>query len=271
MATATRAPGTTPAEDSLPARYESVRARIAEAAIRSGRRPEDVLLVAVTKYASIEDIRQLVGLGHVDLGESRVQVLVQHAALIEESLERHRALPSAARSGLPDQVRWHMIGHLQRNKVRKVLGLARLIHSVDSLRLAEELQQVAAHRSPDDPQEILLQVNVAGERQKFGIAPAAVQHLIDQIDTMFSLRVRGMMCMAPIGEDPEAARPVFTRAKELFDEIQRQGVAERFDILSMGMTSDFEVAVECGANMVRVGSAIFGAPSEGDSPDEPGE
>ncbi|MHC5113061.1 MAG: YggS family pyridoxal phosphate-dependent enzyme [Planctomycetota bacterium] len=266
MPTATEHRKSMPADDTLKARYESVRERIDAAASRSGRSGDDVILVAVTKYASIDQIRQLIGLGHMDLGESRAQVLVQHAAQVEEILERRRELPSTRQKGLPKQVRWHMVGHLQRNKVRKVLDIVRLVHSVDSLRLAEEIQQVAAARK-DEPVEVLIQVNVAGERQKHGIAPAATRHLIEQIDTMFNVRVRGLMCMAPEAEDPaeapEVARPVFSRCCELFEDIRREGiVGERFNILSMGMTSDFEVAVECGANVVRVGSAIFGVRDE---------
>lgn len=259
MPTATQEANPTFGEDSVRNRYMEVRERIAAAAARNGRRAEDVLLVAVTKYASIDQIRELLSLGHIDLGESRVQVLSQHAAQVEDYLARARTLPSAARSGLPKDVRWHMIGHLQRNKVRKLLGTVRLIHSVDSLRLAEEIQAVAGSRV-EEAVEVLIQVNVSTERQKYGIAPAATRHLIDQIDTMFNLKVRGLMCMAPASEDPETSRPVFDRCRELFEDIQRSGIAgDRFDILSMGMSDDFEVAIECGANMVRVGSAIFGS------------
>jgi pyridoxal phosphate enzyme (YggS family) len=221
-----------PREESLKSRYEAVRARIDAAAARGGRRGEDVVLVAVTKFASIEQIRELIALGHVDLGESRAQILAQHAAQVEEFLQRHRELP---------------------------MPLARLIHSVDSLRLAEEIQTAASRL--DEPVEVLVQVNVAGERSKHGIAPAAAKHLIEQIDTMLNIRVRGLMCMAPIVEEPAETRPVFTRAGELFEDIKKLGiVGDRFDILSMGMSADYEVAVECGANIVRVGSAIFGEP-----------
>ncbi len=249
-------------ENSVRARYERVRARIADAAVRGGQAPDSVILVAVTKYAAIDQIRELVSLGHLDFGESRVQTLVQHAAQVDEFLQRHRELPSARRAAAaewPEHVRWHMIGHLQRNKVRKVVSLARLIHSVDSLRLAEELQPAAAARLPE-PAEVLIQVNITGEKQKSGVAPAAARHLIEQVDTMFNLRVRGLMCMAAPSDDGEAVRPVFERARELFDDIRRQGVVrDHFNILSMGMSSDFEVALECGANVVRIGAAIFAA------------
>ncbi len=263
MVTAARDRQTTPSGDSLHARYDDVRRRIEAAAARSGRRSEDILLIAVTKNASIDQIRQLISLGHVDLGENRAQGLVQHAAQVTEFLQRHRELPSTRRGKVPEQVRWHMIGHLQRNKVRKIIELARLVHSVDSLRLAEEIQTIAAARLTR-PVEVLMQVNVSGEKQKYGVAPAATRHLLEQIDTMYNVRVRGLMCMAPDTPDTGDAavvRDVFGRAQELFDDIRRSGTAsERFNILSMGMTSDFETAIECGANVVRVGTAIFGEP-----------
>jgi pyridoxal phosphate enzyme (YggS family) len=243
------------AGDSVADRYADVRRRIDAALARSGRAGDPVILVAVMMYVSIDQIRELLRLGHADLGENRVQVLEQHAAQAEEYLSRVRQLPSAAGGEVPDRVRWHMIGHLQRNKVRKVLDRVRLVHSVDSLRLAEEIQSAAATRG-DDPVEVLVQVNVAGEAQKYGVAPPAVRHLIDQIDTMFHVRVRGLMCMAPYSDDPETSRPVFERCREMFEDI-RVG-REGFDLLSMGMSGDFEVGVECGSNVVRVGSAIFG-------------
>jgi len=260
----------------LKARYELVKQRIAAAAKRTRRTPESIVTVAVTKYAAIEQVRELLELGHADFGENMVQNLVQRAAQIDEFLQRHRQLGTRQSGTLPKQVRWHMIGHLQRNKVRKLIGLARLIHSVDSLRLAEEIQAAAARH--DEPTEVLIQVNVANEKSKFGIAPAATRHLIDQMDTMINIKVRGLMCMAPLADDPEASRQTFVRGRELFEEIRKSGAAgDKFDILSMGMSSDFEVAIDCGANMIRVGAAIFGerAPGSeadgGDDREEPAE
>jgi pyridoxal phosphate enzyme (YggS family) len=263
-ALATRQAGASGGRDSAPRelktlkeRYANVRQRIATAAKKVGRAPDSVMLVAVTKYAAIDQVRELIEHGHVDLAESQVQNLVQRAAQIDEFLQRHRQLGGPKAAHIPKQVRWHMIGHLQRNKVRKVLGLARLIHSVDSLRLAEEIQAMSAKL--DEPVEVLIQVNISGEKSKYGIAPAAAKHLIDQMDTMINIRVRGLMCMAPLAEDPETVRPVFQRGRELFEDVRRSGAAgDKFDILSMGMSSDFEVAIECGANLVRVGTAIFG-------------
>lgn len=267
-------PGPHPPEDPalLEARFRAVKERIAAAARRSGRRPESIVLVAVTKFAEPDQIRQLVRLGQRDFGENYVQTLLHHAATLDELGSRGATLPNArsAAAGTgavlgmpqppgapPDRVRWHMIGHLQRNKVKKVVETCRLIHTVDSLRLAEEIQIVAQKR--EQPVDVLVQVNCSGEEQKFGVPPPAALHLCEQIDTMVGVRVRGLMTMAAYGEDPEAARPAFRRCRELFVDIRRTGIAEgRFDILSMGMSGDFEVAIEEGANVVRVGSAIFG-------------
>jgi pyridoxal phosphate enzyme (YggS family) len=239
-------------------RYDDVRARVAAAAEKSGRKASDIVLVAVTKYASIEDIRELVSFGHVDLGENRVQQLVQRAAIIDEFNARR-----SERGLSVTPVRWHMIGTLQRNKVRQAVEVARLVHSVDSLRLAEEIQEYAEDRDDPRPEpvDVLVEVNVSGEKSKHGVAPAAARHLVDMIDTMIALRPRGLMCMAPNTGSVDDARRTFTRCKEIFDEIRAIGSGgERFDILSMGMSGDYEVAIECGANLVRVGSAIFGEP-----------
>lgn len=241
--------------------------RIAAAAAQAGRDPREIALVAVTKHASMDQVRELIGLGHVDLGENRVQQLVQRAAQVDELLSRRRQLPESAGAGdHPSQVRWHMVGRLQRNKVRKAVELSRLVHGVDSLRLAEEIQSVAVRR--EHPVEILVQVNVAGETAKGGVAPAAARHLVDQIDTMVNVKPRGLMCMAPLGEDGEpdldVARRTFDRCRELFDDIRAAGSGgERFDLLSMGMSGDYEIAIASGANVVRVGSSIFGDSATG--------
>jgi pyridoxal phosphate enzyme (YggS family) len=239
-------------------RYESVQQRIADAAIRSNRNPEDIHLVAVTKHASIDEVRQLLELEHTDFGESRVQHFVQLAAQVQEHLDRRSEIGELKQT---KPVRWHFIGHLQRNKCRKVLPLARIVHSLDSLRLAEEIQESAERKNLII--EVLVQVNVSAERNKSGVAPAAVTHILDQIDTMPNIVPRGMMCMAPMCEDPEESRSIFTRCQEIFEETKTSAkVNERFNILSMGMSNDFEIAVECGANIVRVGTALFGDHAE---------
>jgi PLP dependent protein len=263
--------------ETLKDKYTEVRQRIAEAAKRSGRRADSVVLIAVSKNAEPDQIRELVRLGHADFGENRVQQLIQRAALMDEWMARQRSMPGtqwqqptqpdlaaapAPAVGLPAQIRWHMIGHLQRNKARKAVELCRMIHSVDSLRLAEELQLIAIKR--EKPIEVLLQVNCSLESQKYGCAIAAAAHLVEQIETMIHVQVRGLMTMAAAGADVSDTRHTFHRCKELFDEIRESGVASpKFNILSMGMSGDYELAIAEGANMVRVGSALFGEPKPG--------
>lgn len=257
--------------EALEQRYASVRARIGAAAKRVGKREQDVMLVVVSKYAEPDQVRHLVRLGHRDFGENYVQNLIQRAAMADELMARGRTLPNARATadlqaavlgtagpgGGADKIRWHMIGHLQRNKVKKALEFCRLIHTVDSLRLAEEIQAIGVRR--EEPVEVLVQVNCSGEEQKEGCPPPAALHLCEQIDTMVGVRVRGLMTMAALGKGPEDARPAFSRCRDLFEEIEKTGIGEgKFNILSMGMSGDFEVAIEEGANVVRVGSAIFG-------------
>ncbi len=235
-------------------RYESVNERIASAANKAGRSASNIHLIAVTKHATVDEVRQLIDLGHSDFGENRLQHFTQLAVQIEEYVGRRKEL---GEPDLANSIRWHFIGHLQRNKCRRVLPLTRLIHTLDSLRLAEEIQEVAEKRN--QVIEVLLQTNISRERQKTGIAPAAVGYLLEQLATMPHIKPRGMMCMAPAGEDPEESRPIFTRCQELFEEMKLdKHSGDAFNILSMGMSNDFEIAIECGANIVRVGSALFG-------------
>ncbi len=262
-----------PATDlTLAQRYAAVKERVARAAQRSGRRPDDILLVAVTKFADPGDIRELIALGHRDFGENRVQNMVQRVAMVEEFLARSRTLSAVGGLSAPnlpsaDAVRWHMIGTLQRNKVKKIVDSSRIIHSVDNLRLAEEIHAVAVRR--ERPVEILLQVNCSGESQKGGIAPAAAIALAEQMETMVNVRLRGLMTMAALSDNPEDSRGAFIRLRELFEEMEKCSFADgRFNILSMGMSNDFEVAIEEGSNLVRVGTAIFGEREMADEPDE---
>ncbi len=260
------------ASQTLETRYNEVRNRVGEACASAGRTTTSVILVAVTKHAEIDDIRELIELGHRDFGENRVQQLIQRASVVKEwtdrmsLLERTRAQrtssegDSAALGGSfdPDKpVRWHMIGSLQRNKARKVVEFCRLIHSVDSLRLAEELQIIANKR--DKVIDVLVQVNCSGEEQKHGCPVPAAGVLAEQIDTMINVRVRGLMTMAAQTDNPEATHTTFRRCRELFEDIQSEGAGEgRFDLLSMGMSADYEIALQEGANIVRVGTSIFG-------------
>lgn len=259
------------APPTLRERYALVRDRVAEAARASGRRPDDVLVVAVSKYHDIDQVRALVDLGHRDFGESQAIQLVQRAAVVGEQMARRRQLsaldPAVGGGGLfagataqPDpapEIRWHMVGHLQRNKVKKCVGTTRLIHSVDSLRLVDEIHAVAFKK--DIEVELLVQVNTTNEPQKFGCAVAAARHLCEQIDSLVHLRVRGLMCMGPASQDLDGTAFAFERARELFDEIVPLKLCDgKFNILSMGMSGDYELAIRMGANMVRLGSAIFG-------------
>jgi pyridoxal phosphate enzyme (YggS family) len=274
---------TTPAQ--LRDAYRRINDTIARAAEVADRRADHIVLVAVTKTATPDQIRQLVEMGHRDLGENRVQQLIQRAAQLDEFLGRKRMLggresaPAAGRPGASgpsgaSPVRWHMIGHLQRNKARLVVPVVKLIHSVDTLRLAEELHEiggklpVAGRRSPQaepEPIEVLLQVNISGEESKSGVAVPAAIHVAEQIDTMVNLKLRGLMTMAPYSDNPEDARPVFARCRELFEEMKAARIGGReFNVLSMGMSGDYRVAIEEGANVVRIGRALFGEGEETD-------
>ncbi len=256
--------GVPPLRDAL----ASIHDRIADAAARSGRTADRVALIAVTKYATPDQIRQVVELGQADLGESRVQQLAQRVPQLAEFLSRKKTLSGAGSKPdeqTPDVVRWHMVGQLQRNKVKQCVPHVDLIHSVDSLRLAEELHNYGA--KTDTVIDILIQVNATGGPGgpgKGGVAAPAVVHLLEQVDTMLHVRPRGLMTMAPFpaegaAPDPEAARPVFARAAEIFADCQSSEFAgDDFNLLSMGMSDDFEVAIEEGANVIRLGRALFG-------------
>lgn len=222
----------------IAANIARIRARIAEAAARSGRRPDGVLLVAVTKSVGPEVIRDAVAAGLRVFGENRVQ----------EAREKIPLVPG---------VSWHLVGSLQRNKVKEALRLFHLIHSVDSLPLAEEISQRALLADANHSAEILIQVNVSAEPQKHGVSPDGTADLVAHVLRLPGARVRGLMGIAPRVEEPGLARPFFARLRETRDRVNAlvpgAGLAE----LSMGMTDDFEVAIEEGATMVRIGRALF--------------
>ncbi len=209
--------------------------RIAEAAIRSGRDPGAVRLIAVTKTVGLETVRRAAALGIEDFGENRVQ----------DAAEKVAAMPG---------LRWHFIGHLQSNKVKEVLPAYALIHSLDRLSLAEALQDQA--KKVRSPAEVLIQVNVSGEQSKFGLAPGELPVFLEKIAAFDQVKVKGLMTMAPYLEDPEETRSYFRQLRLLRDANQKVGLS--LPELSMGMTNDFLVAVEEGATMVRIGSALFG-------------
>ncbi len=222
-----------------------IRQDIADACARAGRRPEDVTIVAVTKSVGADRIKVLPELGLTELAESRVQQLCQRA----EELTGHFQKVGAA-------VRWHMVGHLQRNKVKQVLEHAKVIHSVDSLRLAEEIN--VQGQKEGLVTDVLLQVNCSREEQKFGCAMGAAMHLAELMCTLRNIRLVGLMTMAAQGPDAEAARPAFVRLRELFEEMRHAAIGgEAMRHLSMGMSQDYSVAVEEGATLLRIGTALF--------------
>ena len=217
---------------------------------RFGRNPGEVKLVVVTKSATIDTIKEVINLGYVDLGENRVQQLKKVSTQID-FLHKSNGNPS-----LLERVNWHMIGHLQRNKVRVILPIVSLIHSVDTLRLAEEINTSAAKLNLYP--KILLQVNTSNEPQKFGVPVGAATHLAEQIETLPNLQLIGLMTMAPLTHNKDVIRACFVRTRELFIEIRGEKiVGPHFTELSMGMSSDYQIALEEGATILRIGSAIF--------------
>ena len=238
-------------------KLSEVRDRIAAACKKANREPNEVTLIAVTKNAAPEQIREILQLGVGDLGESRVQVLTQRAAQINEFFQRQQTRTDAP---MPPRLRWHMIGHLQRNKVKPVLSIVDLIHSVDSLRLAEEIDAQAAKMGRKV--SVMLQVNASEEESKHGVAVGASVHLAEQMDSMPNLQLIGLMTMAPLEGGADAARRCFARTREIFEELKWHKIGGNFlRHLSMGMSNDYEAAIIEGATMVRIGSALFGGQS----------
>ncbi len=216
-----------------------VRQRIHQACQRSGRDPSSVTLVCVTKGVSLEAIRQVVDVGITDVGENRIQ-------------EARTKIPALARAG----VRWHLIGHLQRNKAKDAVELFDMIHSVDSMALAKELECQAAKRARS--MDVLIQVNVSGETTKFGCRIQESPELARTVSQLGHLRLRGLMTIPPLSDDPEQTRPYFRQLRQLRDALALTLSLEPPALsLSMGMSSDFEVAIEEGADFVRIGTAIF--------------
>ncbi len=225
-------------EDTLKRNLAEVEARIADACRRAGRSRAEVTLVAVTKYADVEACRVLHGLGVSDLGESRPQELWRKAA----------AIPHA---------RWHLVGHLQRNKIDRTLPVVQLVHSVDSLRLLDALEAEAGKQGRKI--EVLLEFNLSGEGAKHGFfAAPGISELAAVLDRLRHVRIRGLMTMAALSKDPEDVRPTFAALRDLRDRLEPM-LREDYDVrhLSMGMTNDFEIAIEEGATLVRIGTALF--------------
>jgi pyridoxal phosphate enzyme (YggS family) len=232
-------------------RIRRVEGTIAEACARAHREPGDIRLVVVTKSAEIEQIEEVIHLGYTHLGENRVQQLKKVAAQVAEYAQQHPEDPA-----FQQEIHWHMVGHLQRNKVRHILPMVSLIHSVDTLRLAEEINSSAARMNLTP--RVLLQVNTSNEPQKYGVPIGAATHLAEQIETLPHLKLIGLMTMAPLTRNTEVIRGCFARAHELFCEMRGEKiVGTQFTELSMGMSSDYEIAIEEGATILRIGSAIF--------------
>jgi hypothetical protein len=228
-------------ESDLVQRLADVRGRIARAAARAGRRPEEVRLIAVSKTHSVDDVRAAASAGQLDFGENRVQ----------EALQKIAAAPD-----LP--VRWHLIGHLQSNKARKAAVPFAWIHSIDRLEILEAVDRAAADAGTSP--EVLVQVDLAGEPTKHGAALDVVRGVVERATRCRAVRLAGLMLLPPWLDDPEAVRPYFRSLRDLRDRLVSGGVpASMLGELSMGMSHDFEVAIEEGATMVRVGTAIFGA------------
>lgn len=231
-------------------KIKRIKDTINSACARAARDPGEIKLVIVTKSADFESIKEVIGLGLTDLGENRVQQLKKVSANIAEYLEKNK------KPDIPKKVNWHMIGHLQRNKVQHVLPIASLIHSVDTLRLAEEINASAAKFKLCP--KILLQVNSSQEPQKYGVPVGAAIHLADQFQTLSNLKLVGLMAMAPLTHNKDVIRACFARTKELFDEMKGEAATgPHFTELSMGMSSDYEIAIEEGSTILRIGSAIF--------------
>lgn len=219
---------------------ETVRQNIADACKRTGRLPQEVTLIAVSKTKPVEMLEEVYLTGMREFGENYVQELVDKIQV------------------LPKDIHWHMIGHLQRNKVKYIVGNTAMIHSVDSLRLAEEISKESTKKNVQS--DILIEVNVAGEENKFGFTPENVMTEISKMAVLPNLRIRGLMTSAPFVENAEENRKYFRQLKQLLVDINAKNIDNiSMDVLSMGMTNDYIVAVEEGATMVRVGTAIFGA------------
>ena len=216
-----------------------IKEKIKKATLKVNRYPEEIKLVAVTKTATIEQIKEAISAGVKIIGENKVQ----------EAKEKYQILSA--------DIEWHLVGHLQTNKVKYAIEIFDCIHSVDSIKLAEEIDKRSLQFGKTT--NVLVEVNVSGEESKYGIKPEEVEPFLKEISEFSRIRVRGLMTIAPIAEDKEEVRPYFRKLRELSEEIKSKNLKNvKMDYLSMGMTEDFEVAIEESANMVRIGRGIFG-------------
>jgi pyridoxal phosphate enzyme (YggS family) len=218
---------------------ETINKKIKEAALKVNRDPQEIKLVAVTKTATLEQIKEAINEGVKIIGENKVQ----------EATEKYQVLTT--------EVKWHLIGHLQTNKVKYAVEIFDLIHSVDSIKLAKEIDKRSVQFKKTI--DVLIEVNISGEETKYGYNPEKVEAFLKEISEFSGIRVRGLMTIAPISKNKEEVRPYFRRLRELSERIRDKNIKNiKMDYLSMGMTDDFEIAIEEGANMVRIGRGIFG-------------
>lgn len=225
---------------SIAENLKEVQRDINEVCKKCGRNPSEVTLIAVSKTKPLEDLKEAYDAGARDFGENKVQEL------------------TAKMPNLPSDIRWHMIGHLQRNKVKYIAGEVELIHSVDSFRLAEEINIQAKRKKIIIP--ALIEINIGDEESKFGVRPDEAKELCKEISELDSIHIEGLMTVAPAADDPEKVRRYFRKMHELFLDIKSENIDNvEMKILSMGMTNDYKVAIEEGSTMVRVGTGIFGA------------
>ena len=218
---------------------EIINEKIKKAALKVNRKPEKIKLVAVTKTATAEQIKEAINAGVKIIGENRVQ----------DAKEKYQILTA--------DIEWHLIGHLQTNKAKYAVEIFNCIHSVDSIKLAQEIDKRS--KQFRKIMDVLVEVNVSGEKSKYGIKPEEVEPFLKEISEFPRIKVRGLMTIAPIVEDKEEVRPYFRKLRELYKEIKSKNIENvKMNWLSMGMTEDFEIAIEEGANMVRIGRGIFG-------------
>jgi len=224
---------------SIKENLEKIKQQIRAKSELVGRDPQEITLVAVAKTVEVDRIEEAIASGVTIVGESRVQ----------EANEKYRKVGN--------KVIWHLVGHLQRNKAKDAVKIFDLIHSVDSVKLANEIDKQA--RNGGKIQKILIEVNVSGEESKYGLSPEELIPFLKEISELANIRVKGLMTMAPLYENPDYSRPHFRKLRELMEKVKAQNIINvEMKYLSMGMTNDFEVAIEEGSNMVRIGRAIFG-------------
>lgn len=218
---------------------ETINKKIKEAALKVNRDPQEIKLVAVTKTATLEQIKEAINEGVKIIGENKVQ----------KAKEKYQVLTT--------EIKWHLIGHLQTNKVKYAVEIFDLIHSVDSIKLAKEIDKRSVQFKKTI--DVLIEVNISGEETKYGYNPEKVESFLKEISEFSGIRIRGLMTIAPISKNKEEVRPYFRRLRELSERIRDKNIKNiKMDYLSMGMTDDFEIAIEEGANMVRIGRGIFG-------------